>query len=297
MRRRRPHHHSNHERWLVSYADFITLLFAFFVVLYASSRADMRKQAEVAQSIHSAFTALGIFPKNGDGKGAGSVAIPPMAKAPVTVQEDLARIKKQLSHTLAKELAAHTVALQLGPNGLVISLREAGFYHSGSAQPRRSSISTIAKIAQELRPTPYALRIEGHTDNVPIHTAQYNSNWELSTARATYLTRLFIQKFNIQPARLSAAGYAQYHPIASNATAAGRAENRRVDIIVLPHGYNSQPPLDTPANAAAQSQHPQTNQSASITHKPSPAKPTSPKPSITTSALASSQTKKPSPYQ
>lgn len=298
MKRRRPHHHSNHERWLVSYADFITLLFAFFVVLYASSRADIRKQAEVAQSIHSAFTALGIFPENGHGKGAGSAAVPPMAKAPVSVQEDLARIKKQLSHTLAKELAAHTVALQVGPNGLVISLREAGFYQSGSAQPRRSSIPTIAKIAQELRPTPYALRIEGHTDNVPIHTTQYHSNWELSTARATYLTRLFIQQFSIQPARLSAAGYAQYHPIASNSTAAGRAENRRVDIIVLPHGYNSQPPLNATTNTAVQSQHPQIIQRAAAAHKSSPAKHAVPKPSPnTTAALASTQTKKPSPYQ
>ena len=201
MKRRRHNHNSNHERWLVSYADFITLLFAFFVVLYASSRADMKKQAQVAQSIHSAFTALGLFPPNGDGKGAGSVAVPPQAKEPVSVQEDLARIKERLAKTLSKELAAHTVALQLGPNGLVISLREAGFYHSGAARPRTSSIPTIDKIAAQLRPTPYALRIEGHTDNVPIHTAKYNSNWELSTARATFLTRLFIQDFQINPAR------------------------------------------------------------------------------------------------
>ena len=140
--RRSRQHRPSHERWLVSYADFITLLFAFFVVLYASSRADLRKQAQVAQSIHSAFTALGIFPKSGEGKGAASV--PPVAKAPITIQEDLARIKKNLEHTLSKELAAHTVSLKLGPNGLVISLREAGFYHSGAAIPRRASIPVIA---------------------------------------------------------------------------------------------------------------------------------------------------------
>jgi chemotaxis protein MotB len=288
MKRRQRNQHSNHERWLVSYADFITLLFAFFVVLYASSRADIRKQAQVAQSIHSAFTALGLFPQNGHGKGAGYVAVPPQAKAPISVQEDLARIKKNLQHTLAKELAAHTVAMHLGPNGLVISLREAGFYQSGSARPRPSSVPTIAKIAQQLRPTPYALRIEGHTDNVPIHTTRYNSNWELSTARATYLTRLFIRQFHLNPARLSAAGYAQYHPIASNATAAGRAENRRVDIIVLPHGYIAQPRLATTANpVATKSLHPVVRRNR-IPAKPSP---------HTVSAIASTQSRKPSPYR
>ncbi len=292
MRRRRKPHHSNHERWLVSYADFITLLFAFFVVLYASSRADLRKQAQVSQSIHSAFTALGLFPPNGHGKGAGSVKVPPVAKAPVTVQEDLARIKKELAHTLSKELAAHTVALQLGPNGLVISLREAGFYHSGAARPRRSSVPVIGKIASELAPTPYALRIEGHTDNVPIHTAKYTSNWELSTARATFMTRLLITRFHIAPARLSAAGYAQYHPIASNATAAGRAKNRRVDIIVLPHGYVREfPPAATHVARKPSSSGTATTAAA---RKPSPA---TPKPSPDTpasSAVASSQAHQPS---
>ncbi|MGC8549036.1 MAG: flagellar motor protein MotB [Acidobacteriaceae bacterium] len=297
MKRRRQNHHSNHERWLVSYADFITLLFAFFVVLYASSRADIRKQAQVAQSIHSAFTALGLFPPDGHGKGAGSVAVPPQAKDPVSVEEDLARIKKQLSNTLSKELAAHTVALQLGPNGLVISLREAGFYHSGSAQPRISSIPTIAKIAQQLRPTPYALRIEGHTDNIPIHTSQYNSNWELSTARATYLTRLFIRQFQMNPARLSAAGYAQYHPIASNATAAGRAENRRVDIIVLPHGYNAQPHLATPINAIAAGQNPPAPKEIPSASRPAIAAKSHPPSPGNTPAIASSQKHRPSPYQ
>ncbi len=291
-RRRRQHHHSNHERWLVSYADFITLLFAFFVVLYASSRADMRKQAQFAQAIHSAFTALGIFPENGHGKGAGSVSVPPQAKTPASVQEDLTRIKKELDHTLSAEIAAHTVALQLGPNGLVISLREAGFYQSGSARPRPASIPTIGKIAQELRPTPYALRIEGHTDNLPIHTARYNSNWELSTARATYMTRLFITRFHIQPARLSAAGYAQYHPIASNTTAAGRAKNRRVDIIVLPYGYTAESPFPAPVQnlARQRSSLPATPPSPAITasavQKPSPDTP---------SAIASSTRPKPSP--
>lgn len=275
MKRRRRQSHPSRDRWLVSYADFITLLFAFFVVLYASSRADLRKQAQFAASINTAFSTLDIFPQNGPANGTGPVDLPPAAKASLTVTEDLTRIKIDLQHKLANQIAEHTVAIQLGPNGLVISLREAGFYHSGSATPRSSAIPTIAKIVTELRPTPYALRIEGHTDNVPIHNSKYNSNWELSTARATYLTRLFIRQFNLQPARLSAAGYAQYHPIASNATAAGRAENRRVDIIALPHGYIAAPPLASPNTTA-------TNPETTKAHP---------------SAIASSKAAKPSPYR
>lgn len=301
MRRRRHEQHSSHERWLVSYADFITLLFAFFVVLYASSRADIRKQAEVAQSIHSAFTALGIFPQNGHGKGALSAAAPP-AKSPVSVQENLAHIRDDLQRQLAGNIAAHTVALHLGPNGLVISLREAGFYQSGAAIPRHSSLATIGKIAQELRPTPYAIRIEGHTDNVPIHNSRFTSNWELSTARATYMTRLFIQNFGLQPARLSAAGYAQYHPIASNATAAGRAENRRVDIIVLPYGFTSPDLLPVPANAPANMQSSVAPTTSKAMDKSSPHGKTAmaalqKNAHSTASAIASSKTKKPSPYR
>jgi chemotaxis protein MotB len=250
MRRKRHEGHPNHERWLVSYADFITLLFAFFVVLYASSKADLRKQQQFAQSIHSAFTALGLFPENGRGKGPVPEANPP-ADTALSTQENLEKMREQLQKKLAAQIAAHQVALQLGPDGLVISLREAGFYESGSATPKPSSMGAVGIIAHQLYQVPYALRIEGHTDNVPIHTAKFDSNWELSTARATTMARLLIENFGIAPQRLSAAGYAQYHPIASNATAAGRAENRRVDIIVLPHlsvadsfGGTAPPPAD-----------------------------------------------------
>lgn len=302
MRRRRRDHNSNHERWLVSYADFITLLFAFFVVLYASSRADIRKQAEVAQSIHSAFTALGIFPGSGHGNGAALAAVPPTAKASPTTEENLEHIRDDLQHKLAGEIAAHAIAMKLGPNGLVISLREAGFYRSGSAMPLRASLPVIGKIAQELLPTPYAIRIEGHTDNVPIHNSRYTSNWELSTARATYMTQLMITTFHLQPARLSAAGYAQYHPIASNATAAGRAKNRRVDIIVLPEGFTvphfasatAVTPADKPSPVAAPTATTGKKPASAIAtgassrQKPSP---------YTPSAIASSKARKPSPDQ
>ncbi len=122
----------------------------------------------------------------------------------------------------------------MGRDGLVISLREAGFFESGSATPKPEALPTLRRIADKLEPMPYDVRIEGHTDNVPIHTAEFDSNWELSTARATHIARLFLDMKAVPADRLSAAGYAEFHPVATNETAAGRAENRRVDLVVMP---------------------------------------------------------------
>ncbi|MFZ0271987.1 MAG: flagellar motor protein MotB [Acidobacteriaceae bacterium] len=236
--------HAHQDRWLVSYADFITLLFAFFVVLYASSRADERKQAQIAHSIQSAFQVLGLFPST---PAAQDHSVDPQASMPPinlvlgddlsaspSVQQDLQHLQTQLTGALSAQIAQHVVALKLGREGLVISLRESGFYDSGSALPHRQSKPTLDRAVAIIGATPYDIRIEGHTDNVPIHTPQFASNWELSTARATELAKIFIMEYGFSPARLSAAGFAEYHPVAGNDTPEGRSQNRRVDIIVLP---------------------------------------------------------------
>ncbi len=248
MRRRSNRPHVSHERWLVSYADFITLLFAFFVVLYATSQADQKKRAEFSQSVDDAFRALGIFPsarRNPQGKDIASDAKEDPAipmnivmgedvLAPAQVKDDLERIQRELQQTLSNEVAKHTVSIQMGRDGLVISLREAGFFASGSATPRPDSQGTLRRIAGTLVHSPYDLRVEGHTDNVPIHNLQFDSNWELSTARATNIARLLLEMKAIRADRLSAAGYAEFHPIVPNNTPEGRARNRRVDLVVLP---------------------------------------------------------------
>jgi chemotaxis protein MotB len=241
--------HGSHERWLVSYADFITLLFAFFVVLYASSKADQKKQQQVSQAIDSAFHALGIFPdaarKQVDLKNVSAIskdeALTPMnivmgedVLAPAQVKQDLEHVQKQLEKMLSDQIAQHTVSIQMGKDGLVISLREAGFFSSGSATPQPGTLPVLREVATALGKTAYDLRIEGHTDNVPIHNAEFDSNWELSSARATRIARTFLATRAIPPDRLSAAGYAEFHPVAANDTAAGRAENRRVDLVVMP---------------------------------------------------------------
>jgi chemotaxis protein MotB len=119
------------------------------------------------------------------------------------------------------------------PDGLVISLREIGFFESGAAQMKSASEAAFDRIASMLRERNYRLRIEGHTDDVPIHNSHFESNWELSTSRATEIVRLLIVREGFAAARLSAAGYAEYHPAASNRTAEGRGINRRVDIVIL----------------------------------------------------------------
>lgn len=238
---RTPVHRSRitHDRWLVSYADFITLLFGLFVVMYAFARSDQKKQHEVSAAIDAAFRSMGLPAQPSALPSANPVGTPgavinDTVLSPQEVKADLNRIQGELHDTLGPELAAQTVSVAMGHDGLVISLRESGFFGSGSATPKPESLPVLRRIAAALEPTSYSLRIEGHTDNVPIHNAEFDSNWELSTARATRIARLLLDWKTVPPERLSAAGYAEFHPAASNGTAAGRAKNRRVDIVVLP---------------------------------------------------------------
>lgn len=233
-----------HDRWLVSYADFITLLFSFFVVMYAFARADQKKQAEVPLAIDSAFKSLGVFPDysfkarktsspNKD-QTAPTLVMAEQALTPSVVQDDLNRIARDLQQRLQDQVAQHTVVIRMGRDGLVISLREAGFFDSGSALPRPGALPAMRRIAASLQGSPYDLRVEGHTDNVPIHTAQFASNWELSSARASCIARILLAIDAVPAERLSAAGYAEFHPVDTNDTPEGRANNRRVDLVVLP---------------------------------------------------------------
>jgi chemotaxis protein MotB len=247
--RRRVHgrQHISQERWLISYADFITLLFAFFVVLYAFAKADQKRQTEVSQAIDTAFQSLGLFGNASSNSSktpsssaseqsrmAMNIVMGEDVLAPAQVKDDLNRMKRDLEQRLSNQVAQHTVAIKMGKDGLVISLREAGFFDSGSAMPRKESMGAMQQIASELAQTPYDLRVEGHTDNVPIHTSEFASNWELSSARATNTARLLLALHAVTPDRLSAAGYAEFHPVDTNDSAEGRARNRRVDLVILP---------------------------------------------------------------
>ncbi|HZW81157.1 MAG TPA: response regulator [Candidatus Deferrimicrobiaceae bacterium] len=224
---------------------------------YASSQVDKRKVGKLSLAIQVAFQELGVFP-------ASTTQIPLDTNDPMpfsTVQAiqnvertaevgriassptnslagssdetDLSTLRSELEQALHGEIALRQVSLHRDSEGLVISLREFGFFDSGSATIKPQALPALDRIASILAIRTCRLSIEGHTDNVPIHTAQMNSNWELSTARATELIRILIVGHRFDPARLSAAGYAEYHPIASNLTVQGRAQNRRVDIVIL----------------------------------------------------------------
>ena len=271
-RRKRPRPHANHERWLVSYADFITLLFAFFVVLYASAQVDQRKVGQLALAIQVAFQDLGVFPASTTqipldtsepmpfstvqaienvkhNAELGRVSPPPDGDLAAASEEaSLNTLQAELQQALQHEIALHTVALHRETEGLVISLREFGFFDSGSADLKASALPALDRIASILAVRICRLRIEGHTDNVPIHTTQMASNWELSAARSTALVRLLILHYRFSPERLSAAGYAEYHPIAGNDTPQGRAQNRRVDVVILSNRLSNRPANIRPAN-------------------------------------------------
>lgn len=230
--RRRP----SHERWLVSYADFITLLFAFFVVMYSAAQLDKRRAGKLATAIQTAFQQYGSLPPKPAEVG-GLAATGSAANLPVgnSDEEELSHLRGQVQQALYAEIASGDVAVRETPEGLIISLREIGFFVSGSAEIRASSMPAFERLANLLRASGYDIRIEGHTDDVPIHTAKFASNWDLSTARATGTVRLLIVKFGFNPERLSAAGYAEFRPAAPNDTREGRAINRRVDVVVPRH--------------------------------------------------------------
>lgn len=222
MRRKRRNGQLSHERWLVSYADFITLLFAFFVVLFATGQSDKRKKAELAESIQSAFSEMGIFESH----------VKAQSRSPAS--ESLPMTRRRLMEVAQPEIAKGVIAVHDSPGGLVISLQEAGFFESGAASIRSSALPVLDRIAALLPDVP--LRVEGHTDNIPIHTAQFASNWELSSSRASSIARLLLEHDNVHARELSVAGYAEFHPAADNSTTEGRARNRRVDIVLLPSG-------------------------------------------------------------
>jgi len=194
--KREPEKHANHERWLVSYGDLLTLLFAVFVVMYAMGQADKKKAEEVSQSIQSAF---GMVQVGAGGKPviiqSGAVSIVPDMKAmPVSAAQrrtaagrvrqyasniDYGPIKASIDAYLVKSGANGKVAVEITKRGVVISLKEAGFFDSGSARLKKESVETLTAIAEALNQYANMFRVEGHTDNVPMHSAEFRSNWEL----------------------------------------------------------------------------------------------------------------------
>jgi len=245
-RRRKAEQHANHERWLVSYADFITLLFAFFVVMFASAQADHGNAARVSASVKKALeegqvkvVMAAILGGAKDDKGQGNAMMkgpggvqPAVQKSPPPAP-DLAGSLNSLRAALKMEIEGGQIQVGMDRRGLVISLREAGFFASGGDAVYPGTYSSIEKIARAIALLPSQVRLEGHTDSVPIHNSRFRNNWELSAARSIAMLELLSARFDIPPQRLAVAGYADTAPVESNDSEQGRAHNRRVDIVIL----------------------------------------------------------------
>jgi chemotaxis protein MotB len=235
MARKQKHaEHVNHERWLVSYADFITLLFAFFVVMFAVSQVDTGKVGRFTQSFNEA-SGIPI------GGGIGAGLLPGATEGKVETKqgymepkppEELEKLKGKLEASRKESPDLKGVAIFRNKNELVLRLSDDVLFSSGDDKLKGRAIKALEAIADEIRERKVDLRVEGHTDNIPIKNARFRSNWDLSTARATAVIAEIAASGKIEPERLSAAGYGEFRPVADNGAAEGRAQNRRVDLVV-----------------------------------------------------------------
>jgi len=220
--------------WMTTFGDMMTLLLVFFVLLYSFSSMDVEKFKGFISALQSQLGILegGKTITPNPNIDAGTLGAD-YAQAP----ENIRQIMKELDNYIKKNGLGDRVNVENKRKGLVISLTGEILYEQGRANIREQGREVLAMISDILKDVPNDIMIEGHTDNVPIRTDEFPSNWELSTARAVNVIKFLIEERNFEPARLSAAGYSEYRPAAENNTAAGRAENRRVEVVVLNSQY------------------------------------------------------------
>jgi len=235
--------HENLDRWLVSYADFITLLFAFFVVMYALSTINEGKYRVLSESLNIAFRSLLTDQKAVVTAGpplSPPVIVPapppPEAKKEVDAGKSKRRDKmrnmaRDIMDALAPLVREGKVRVLETSRGVTVEINDSVLFAPGQARLEAPSVSALAAVAALLAESEYPVTIEGHTDNIPIRTAQFPSNWELSAMRATTVLRLFADT-GVDPHKLTAIGYGEQRPVEDNGTVEGRARNRRVSILI-----------------------------------------------------------------
>ena len=255
MSKKRKHAHQEEEAgeaWLLPYSDLMTLLLAVFIVLFAVSKIDASKAQEMSEQFAAAnmdknYTGNGSGSGSGGGGGGG-----PQSGGPLNIEtkselesffgeyelKKLEALKVELDNKIHSDGMDQSASTMIDMRGLVIRLNNAVLFESGSAEIKKHE-DTLIEVASVLNTTDNYIRIEGHTDNTPIRRSPYASNWELSTARAVNVVKLFINKCNFPPDKLIAVGYGEYKPVADNGTAEGRSSNRRIDVIVLSSKYNN----------------------------------------------------------
>lgn len=238
MHKRKKHEeeeeHQNHERWLLSYADFITLLMIFFIIMYAMSTLDQKKYEKLTTALNQAMgdgTAIADTGSNMGGETGNGLS--EYAK--------LKKVKENLDKYLKENNLSASVSTTIEKRGLVLSFKDSLFFDSGKAEVRPEQIDkliTISKIINQSIISDSYIRIEGHTDSVPMHNEIFKSNWDLSVMRASNVAQILIDKAGVNPERLSATGYGEYRPKVDNSTVEGKSTNRRVDIIIMNSQFN-----------------------------------------------------------
>ncbi len=255
-RRRRANHpeHENLERWLISYADFITLLFAFFVVMYAISSVNEGKYRVLSDTLVEAFDNGGKHAPIEVGSMAPDPAEVPIEAAPRpraepldtsdrqrdqrAAGEGLPAIEDHLREALRDFVDRDQVEIDNHGDWISVDIKSGMLFRTGSAVLSLAALAVLDKVARILAPDDHEIQVEGHTDNLPIRTRQYPSNWELSAARAASVVHFLAGK-GVAPQRMAAIGYGEYRPIADNATPEGRRKNRRVSLIILGRGVDA----------------------------------------------------------
>jgi chemotaxis protein MotB len=240
-RRRRPEEHENHERWLVSYADFITLLFAFFVVMYSISSINEGNYKVLSQALVGVFNdperSLKPVPI-GDERVRTVQPAEPLVKdaeqpeaalaPPITPLQSMA---DQVNDAFGDLIKSDQLTVRGNELWIEIELKSGLLFGSGDAIPSDRAFSIIDKIAQIIKPFDNPIHVEGFTDDQPIRTSQYPTNWELSSARSSSIVRMLAMQ-GINPSRMASVGYGEFQPVASNASSDGRSRNRRVVLVI-----------------------------------------------------------------
>lgn len=229
----------NHERWLLTYSDLITLLMIFFVVLYSASSVNESKYKQLATSMGDVFT--GGSSVLGSAENSGSSSDEPGELKPLvqTEEEKLQGIESQVNDIVKDLELEGSVTTSIEERGLIISFTDNVFFDSAKADIKEELKPKLISVSNILNKIDNYVRVEGHTDNLPISTSDYHSNWQLSSVRASNVVEFLISYGSISPSRLSAVGYGEYRPVADNATEEGRAKNRRVDILILNNKFDN----------------------------------------------------------
>lgn len=228
----------NSERWLLTYSDLITLLMIFFVIMYAMSNVDVAKYEQMAQSLGVAMGGGSKVFQVTPGVSDTNKNFDSGTNGMKTEKTKLEELKATLDNYLKKNGMSSSVATEISERGLEVSLKDTVLFDSGKADIKPEAKGRLIAIGKIITTLPNLIRIEGHTDNVPIHNSSFASNWELSAIRAVKVNQLLIDYVNIPPTKVTIEGYGEYHPLVPNTTATNKAQNRRVNIVILSTEYN-----------------------------------------------------------